>query len=122
MMNPEPEPPRRGSENPRKGLSSSPNNPGGVPTQLDLTVEGGADADEIQASIESRGTPNVNLRGHVWLLGGQGNDDLGLLVADNIVGLNLLVDGGLGSNMCTADAKVRVLRCKASPIAAVGKW
>jgi hypothetical protein len=103
-------------------VAAPPNNFSGTATHLDVTVKGGAGGDDIHASVAAQTAQRINLTGHVWLLGGQGNDDLALLVADNVFGLNQLIDGGLGVNTCAATAKVRVLRCKPSSVAAVGKW
>jgi hypothetical protein len=95
------------------------------PTPRQVTVLGGAGADEMDVRIDPAGPAgmqDIQLAGQIRLLGGQGNDDLGLFVADNIKGLDLLIDGGLGKNTAAVEGKVRVLRSKATSASAVGKW
>lgn len=79
---------------------------------LNVTVNGGAGADEIETRIDAASMNDFHLRGRIRLLGGQGNDHLGLFVDDNIIGLMLSIDGGTGKNFSQTQGKVRVLRSR----------
>jgi hypothetical protein len=79
---------------------------------LNVTINGAAGADDIEARVDSLTTQRVNLRGRLRLLGGQGNDHMGLFVDDNIFGLILSLDGGIGGNTHQTQGRVRVMRSR----------